>query len=247
MDKPILVIDSDGTLIASWRPFPSSYITKIKPDGTRYTAGVKLIYPIAVNKTLLRLIHRAKVAGYTIVLFTNNTNLPTYNMNGKELGLFLDNAYEEIKKEYKALTDITLEGPIQKTNHLGGSLFDYVITGNDPIRHGDKYTKNLAVLRRIIPGGDNKTFSRRIFMIDDQVPTQEMAMEIPFGQYVQIPCFEQDKHGKSSFSSSIHSVLEPFLAAHPELGHARSSRSRSRRGSRRGRDSRRTRGRSRSH
>jgi len=232
MDKPILVIDSDGTLIASWRPFPSAYITKVKPDGTRYTAGVKLIYPIAINKTLLRIVQKAKDSGYIIVLFTNNTNLMTYSKSGNELGPFLEVAYDEIKRTYKDLGGVSLSGHIRKKNYKGGELFDYVINGNDPIRQGDKHTKNLAVLRRIIPGGDDKNFSRRIFMFDDQVPTQEMAMEIPFGQYVQVPSFEQDQHGNASFSSSIHSALKPFLAVHPELASGSSRTTRRRRGSR---------------
>lgn len=229
MDKPILVIDSDGTLIASWRPFPSAYIAAVKPNGTRYSAGVKLKYPIDVNRTLIKVIKAAKEAGYMIVLFTNNNNLATYNKKGELLGNFLDITYEAIKGEYNKLI-----GPAAKQIKGGlrdGELFDYVITGLDKERMGDSRTKNLAVLRRVIPG----ILAKNVYFFDDQIPNHDIAIELPYGHYVRVPAFEQHEDGLSSFKHSIKEVMRTFQALNPKLklGLLNHSKSSTKRASRR--------------
>ena len=211
MDKPILVIDSDGTLIASWRPFPSAYIAKVRPNGTRYSAGVKLKYPIDVNRTLLKVIKAAKEAGYMIVLFTNNNNLATYNNKGKLLGNFLDFTYEAVKEEYNKLLG-SGSTPV-KGGLRDGELFDYVITGLDKERMGDSRTKNLAVLRRVIPG----VLAKNVYFFDDQIPNHDIAIELPYGHYVRVPAFEQHEDGLSSFKHSIKEVMRTFQALNPKL------------------------------
>ena len=225
MVKPILVFDSDSTLIASWRPFPSAYIKAVKPDGTTFSAGVKLKYPINVNITLLKVIKAAKEAGYTIVLFTNNNNINTYNKKGELLGPFLEVAYKAIKEKYNKMN---VAKPIKGLLN-DGELFDYVITGVDKERMGDPSTKNLAVLRRVIPGGDSKDFAKRIYFFDDQIPNHDIAIELPHGHYIRVPAFDQHEDGLSSFKHSIREVVRIFNEMNPSLGLG-SSRS-SRRGS----------------
>lgn len=208
MDRPILVIDSDGTLIASYRPFPSAYIAATKPNGTRYSAGVKLKYPIDVNRTLLKVIKAAKDAGYMLVLFTNNTNLATFDKKGLPTGNFLDVAYEAIKTQYNKLSASPIKGGLKD-----GGLFDYVITGLDKERMGDSRTKNLAVLKRVIPG----VLAKNVYFFDDQVPNQDIAIELPYGHYIRVPAFEQHEDGLSSYKHSIKEVMRTFNELNPKL------------------------------
>lgn len=209
MDKPIIVIDSDGTLIASYRPFPSAYIPAVKPNGTQKFAGVKLKYPIDVNRTLLKVIKTAKDAGYLIVLFTNNNNLETFNSKGVRIGNFLDVAYEAVKEAYNKLTP---NNPA-KGGLKDGEIFDYVITGLDKERMGDSSTKNMAVLRRVIPG----VLAKNVYFFDDHIPNQDIALELPYGNYLRVPSFEQNEDGLSSYKHSIKEVMRTFQALNPKL------------------------------
>lgn len=164
--------------------------------------------------TLLKFIKAAKEVGYTIVLFTNNKNFNTYNKKGEFLGPFLEVAYGAIKEKYNKMNVAKPIRGLLKDREL----FDYIITGVDKERMGDPITKNLAVLRRVIPGGDSNDFAKRIYFFDDHIPNHDIAIELPHGHYVRVPAFYQNEDGISRFKYSIKGVLRKFNEMNPSLG-----------------------------